>query len=371
MSYEAKTYSRHRRILDLLSTGRYRTAKEVAELLAAQGERISDRQVKRILDEFRNQDHLDARPRAITTTRGKPPTEYGSRRRNNAPELERIDTHQALTLQLAAELLDPLLPASLLEPLKAELKLAKSVIIRDTPSLQRFPNKVAVLPRGIGRPKARVHGKHLATIYRALLEERRLNVGYSAMGNGLQPPKTHEISPLGLICRFDTLYLVHVRETTDPDKDPNRIMEWPIQRFARVELLSVPVRKPPGFYLKAHLKYPGIIQNHHDERLKRLGPAFKIKLRFKEKTGRYVVERPFSDDQQWNQTSDGSYLVTATVPNTRDLLSELFNFADDVEVLAPKPLRDYLKEKAEAVARQYQPKKKTDRKSSTRRSTAA
>jgi predicted DNA-binding transcriptional regulator YafY len=351
-----KVFERHRRILQLLSGGSYRTAGEIRDLLEAEGETISERQIKRILNELHADNHLDSRPRNFGLKRGRPPTEYGSQRRQGAPEIERVEPHQALTLQLAAELLDPLLPASILEPLKVELKIAKSVIQRDTPSLKRFPDKVAVLPRGIGRPATRVWPETLATIYKALLEERRLEVCYNAARYGKKQLRTHEISPLGLICRFDTLYLVLVRETEDPSKDPDHVMEWPVHRFNRAELLPTPIRKPPGFKLKAHLKMPGILRNNHDPRLAGLGDSFKIKLRFKERTGHYVVERPFSKDQQADQAPDGSFVVTATVQNTRDLLSELFNFADDVEVLQPKALRDYLKERAEAVAAQYQDK---------------
>jgi len=365
-----KVYERRRHILQLLSSGRYRTAGEIQALLKDHGESLSERQIKRILDELLDQDQLDARTRALTLKRGKPPTEYGRQRRTDVPEFERIEAHQALTLQLAAELLDPLLPASILEPLKVELKIAKRVIADDTPSLKRFPNKVAVLPRGIGRPKARVYPKTLSNIYKAVLEERRIKVSYNAARYGKKQLRRHELNPLGLICRFDTLYLVHVLETDELNKDPDRVMEWPIHRFVSIELLPDPIRKPAGFSLKAHLKSPGIIQNNHDPRLKRLGESFKIKLRFKESTGLYVVERPFSDDQEAVQAVDGSYVVSATVPNTRDLLSELFNFADDVEVLAPKALRDYLKEKAEHVASQYQTQKKPRGRKSARPSAA-
>lgn len=365
-----KVVERHRRILKLLSGGSYRTAGEIRQLLYAEGESLSERQIKRILDELRDQDQLDARTRTLTIARGKPPTEYGRQRRADVPEFERIEAHQALTLQLAAELLDPLLPASILEPLKTELKVAKRVIADDAPSLKRFPNKVAVLPRGIGRPKARVYAKTLSDIYKAVLEERRIKVSYNAARHGKKQLRSYELNPLGLIFRFDTLYLVHVLETDQPDKDPDRVMEWPIHRFVRVEQLPDPVRKPRGFNLKAHLKSAGILQNRHDSRLKRLGESFKIKLRCKGSTGLYIVERPFSDDQEAVEAEDGSYVVTATVPNTRDLLSELFNFADDVEVLAPKALRDYLKEKAENVARQYQTPKKPRRKRGAGKSAA-
>lgn len=348
-----KVFERRHRILQLLSTGSYRTAAEVCRQLELEGESLTERQVKRILNELHDDDQLDARLRDLQVNRGKPPTEYTRPRTGSVAEYDRVEPHQALTLQLAAELLDPLLPASILEPLKVELKMAKSLLMRDLPSLQRFPEKVVVLPRGIGRPAARVHSRTLATVYEALLTERRLNVAYNAARSGKKQLRTHEISPLGLICRFDTLYLVLVRETDDPAKDPDHVMEWPVQRFARADLLDTPIRKPRGFKLKDHVKAPGITGNHHDPRLQELGDSFHVKLRFREATGHYVIERPFSKDQQVEQAADGTFVVTATVPNTRDLLSELFNFADDVEVLAPKALREYIAGKAAAVAKLY------------------
>ena len=365
-----KVYERRHRILQLLSTGTYRTAAEIGRQLAAEGESLTERQVKRILNELHADNQLDARLRDLHVTRGKPPTEYSRPRTGRVPEYERVEPHQALTLQLAAELLDPLLPASILEPLKVDLKMAKTLLMRDLPSLQRFPEKVVVLPRGIGRPAARVHSGTLATIYKALLEERRLNVAYNAARSGKKQLGTHEINPLGLICRFDTLYLVLVRETDDPAKDPDHVMEWPVQRFARADLLDTPIRKPRGFKLKDHVKAPGITRNHHDPRLQELGDSLHVKLRFREATGHYVIERPFSKDQQVDQAADGTFVVTATVPNTRDLLSELFNFADDVEVLAPKALREYIAGKAAAVAKLYAARPKPGHGATRRRKAA-
>lgn len=354
MAYEAKTYDRHHRILQMLSSGRYRTVQEVKVLLEAQGDSLSDRQIKRILDGFCRQHGLNAHKRY--GGRGKPPTEYGWSTPSKAPQVGHVDDLRALTLHLAAELLDPLLPSSVLDHLHNELKIAKSLLVHDSsPSAQRFPSKIAVLPRGIGRPQQRrTDSRNLATIYEALLKEQRLNVGYSAQFHENKAPKTYELSPLGLICRLDTLYLVHVCEPSSPDKDPNRVMEWPLQRFSRVALLDKPIRKLPGFNLKEHLKYPGIVRNIHDGRLLKLGREFKLKVLCEPTAYRYIDERRFSKDQVGKPRKDGRYEVTATVLNTRDLLSELFNFADDIEVVSPSALREYLREKAERTAARHQ-----------------
>lgn len=352
MPYIAKTHSRHQQILQiLLDAGRHLTAKEVRERLIQRGDHLSPEQVKRILEGFEALYDLDSRPR--DTARGRPPTEYGLAPVKAPAGSVQVEPHQALTLELAAELLGELLPYSLLEPLKVELKLAKALIEREMPSMRRFPKKVAVLPRSIARPKTRVHSKSLATIYQALLTEQRLDVGYSAVYGGRRQPRRLEISPLGLICRFDTLYLVFVAEPTRETDDPDRIFEWPVQRFSRVDPLAVPIRKPSGFDLKRHARQPGFLRNFHDKRLSALGTEFPLKLKVREPTAPYLVERRFSADQEIGKPRRGWCTLTATVPNTRDLLSELYNFADDIVVLEPAPLREYIAERAEAVLAHY------------------
>lgn len=65
------------------------------------------------------------------------------------------------------------------------------------------------------------------------------------------------------------------------------------------------------------------------------------------------MERPFSENQRHKTQEDNRVLITATAKNTRELLSELINFADDVEVLAPKALRDYFCEVTKNLSSRY------------------
>lgn len=352
MPYISKTHDRHQTILQILvDAGRHLTAREVRDRLIQRGDRLSLEQVKRILEGFEALYDLDSRPR--DTPRGRPPTEYGLAPVKAPVGSVQVEPHQALTLELAAELLGELLPHSLLKPLKVELRIAKALIERETPSMRGFPKKVVLLPRNVARPKTGVHSKSLAKIYQALLTEQRLDVGYSAVYGGRRLPRRIEISPLGLICRLDTLYLVFVAEPTRETDDPDKIFEWPVQRFSRVAPLAVPIRKPPGFNLKKHARHPGFLHNFHDKRLSALGNEFRMKLKVREQTVPYLVERRFSKDQDIGPPRKGWCTLTATVPNTRDLLSELYNFADDIIVLKPVPLREYIAERAEAVLAHY------------------
>ena len=186
------------------------------------------------------------------------------------------------------------------------------------------------------------------------MAEKRILVGYLSGAGQQQTLASHEISPLGLIFRFDTFYLVHVREPKSERQDASLVMEWPLHRFRSVKPLETKIRVPPNFDLNEHIDNPGFIQNHFLNKVAKLGPEIKLKLLFSEITARYVMERPFSEDQKRKTSQDGRVQITATARNTRELLSELLNFADDVEVLAPKALRDYFREVSENLSARYQ-----------------
>ena len=70
-------------------------------------------------------------------------------------------------------------------------------------------------------------------------------------------------------------------------------------------------------------------------------------------TARYVEERPFGNDQKESQTRDGQVRSEATVPNTRELLTELHDLSWDVKVLGPKVLRDYFQDLSKKLYEQY------------------
>jgi len=316
---------------------KYTTAPELLAELTANGYPVNIRTVQRVLGYFERRFGL------VSRTRDAPgrPKEWAWPRNRGGLVVPDMDPPTALTYRLAVELLAPLLPPSFLAKLEPDLRRARQVLRQVGTPGRRLPDKVRLLPRGGGRLPANVNERVLTPLYDALLGERRVLADYRGTNNPSPRGSRYELSPLALVFRFDTLYLVHVAEPRRPERDPDRVMEWPLHRFIRVEALDTPIRVPPGFDLDAHLRAAGFLQNRHLELLRDLGPEIALKAKFRPTTATYIAERGFSADQRLTTLEDGRVLVEATVPNTRELLTELHDFAGDVEIIAPPALRAY------------------------------
>jgi predicted DNA-binding transcriptional regulator YafY len=348
-----RTPDRYFLVLEALNVvPNYQSVNDIKEMLARHGHVVTERTVQRILEYFQSRFGLISRDKPNAA--GRPPKEWAWSKKKGPPRLQPVDPPSALTLQLAIELLAPVLPDPYMKDMTKDLARARKALGQISPAAKKLPQKIKILPRGRGRLPATVDQKILNNVFNALLAERRILVRYLSGSGQQQTMAEHELSPLGLIFRFDTFYLVHIREPKSKSQDANLVMEWPLHRFRSVKPLETKIRVPQNFDLNEHLDNPGFIQNHFVKKVAKLGPEIKLKLLFSEITARYVMERPFSEDQKRKTSKDGRVLITATTRNTRELLSELLNFSDDVEVLAPKALRDYFREVSENLCARYQ-----------------
>lgn len=340
-------------LIDLIPVApKYRSTKEIHDLFIIQGHDVDIRTTQRNLKHFEERFGLISRDRR-DHERGKPVKEWAWSKQDGPPGTQLLDPPSALTLQLATQLLSPVLPKRFLKGLKDDVVRAKKVLGQIGAKTNTIPDKVKVLPRGLGRLGATVDPKKLNTIFEALLNEKQIDATYISGSSQQQSYKSYRLNPLGLIFRFDTFYLVHSIDNKDQTKDNSQPMEWPLQRFSSVKETSVAINKPANFDLDKHIKNPGIVKNTFIKSINDLGPTINIKLLFSEVTARYVMERPFSEDQTYKSQADGRVLITATVANTRELLSELLNFADDVEILEPVELRNYFKQVAANLHQRY------------------
>jgi len=349
-----QTFERYSTVMDELSAEpNYKTVSDIMFILEQKGFSVEKRTVQRTLQDINDIYGLAFVDMPIT--RGKPERGWAWPRRTGRPEFgpSEIDPPRALTLQLSAELLQPILPEEYLTDVKKTLaKKAREILSRA--SVSTLPQKVKVFPRGKGRLPAVVEPKILNTILDAVLEEKRVRVKYAPANREDGSESEYDINPLGLIFRFDTFYVVHLPEPEDGNVDRNIVMEWPLQRFRSASKLNMKIRKPEAFDLDEHLRAPGFTQNQANE-LRKLESKVTLKLLFNKAAARYVVERPFGENQTVIPQKDGRVLVTTTVALNRDVISELFNFADDVEVKAPKALKEYFIGISERLYKQYHP----------------
>ncbi len=347
-----KTLERYFHVLNFIQVApTFKTIKAIHSHLLSLGDEMDIRTVQRIIEYFEERFELMVR----YSNNSHPAKEVAWNRKLGAPRFGEHDLSYALTFHLAAKLLTPIIPGSFLEDIKRELGNAKKVLAQTNKSIKKLPEKIIVLPRGTGRLPNQVDAKILNIIYHAVLDEKQLNVDYHLLSES-KDIKSINIQPLGLIIRFDTIYLTHYRTKPKYSGNNDKLIEdWPIHRFITVKRLDQAIVKPPGFDLNTHAQKAGFSLNTHTQSIYKLGFKFRICLLFKESTTKYVIERPFSSDQRIKKQEDGRFLVTATVNNSRELLSELQNFSDDVEVIEPEALREHFKQVALNMYRQYNP----------------
>ena len=353
--WEPKEFLRYWFLIESIEIApRYKTVKELQRIIADEGGyRVNKRTVQRIVGFFSTQFGLKSRQR--DDERGRP-NEWAWSKNEGRPVVGVMDPPTALTYELAAQLLAPLLPPSFLDGMERDFRRARKVLGQVNKKATSLTNKIRVLPRGRGRLPAQVDQTVLNELYNALFANKQVEVRYLAQSNTTQQPKTYVLNPLAIVFRFDTLYLVHVAQPNNPDQNPDTVMEWPLHRVKRVTTLDKQVRRPPSFDLDEHLRYPGFQRNNFLKMLRDAGPTLRLKALFPASTARYIQERPFSEDQKLSKTKDGRVRVEATVSNTRELLTELHDFSSDVEIVAPKALRNYFQDLSRKLYAQYSEK---------------
>ena len=328
----------------------YKTTRELQAVLQREGHHVSDRTVQRILEYFGRTFELKSRKRP-----GQPgaPNEWAWPKKQGAPTIGDMDPPTALTYELAGQFLALVLPKSILQGMEPDFKRARKVLGQVGRKANTLTEKIRVLPRTGGRQPAQIKPDVLLALYNALFQNKRVQVEYLPQSRNPPSVGTYQLNLLAIVSRIDTLYLVHVLQPDDPDMDPDTVMEWPLHRFRKVTILDTPARIPPTFDLDEHLRHAGF---QHFQAIRDIGPEFKLVALFRKETARYVQERPFSDDQTVRDTKDGRVRIEATVQNTRELLTALHDFAADVEIIAPRTLRNYFKGLSESLYERYHTK---------------
>ena len=336
------TLDRYFLVLEVLEVApRFKTTQQICEFLISRGDSVTERTVQRILNYYADHFQTKLVCRNKPEVAGRPPKEWAWSKAEGPPQFGDIPAQNALTLQLASELLKPILPASYLDDISRDLKRARQALGQIGSNSRKIPQKLAIFPRGQSRLPATVDSEILSTLFTAILTEKKVSANYTSGSGEKQRNAQYILNPLGLICRFDSFYLVHTRALEESKQGSANVEEWLLHRFKVVNIRDEKVTAPDGFDLAKHCHSPGFSKNTFTPELSQLGAEFEIELLFRKGTANYVMERPFSNDQTYRTQDDGRVLITATVKNNRELITDLRDFADDVEVLSPQALRTY------------------------------
>ena len=183
----------------------------------------------------------------------------------------------------------------------------------------------------------KIDNKILSTIRTAIKSMKKLEFSYQSkdyydiaeknlagfrIQKGLKPKKTVTVEPLGILYG-EKHYLVA--------KNNGKIKQYLLHRISDMKLLDEYYTLDSDFKLKewANSSF-GIF---HDK-------PMNVKLKFKKEIADDVLKYNFHPTQQIKQQKNGAVIVTFTTSGSKSILFNVFKWGTNVEIVAPKELRE-------------------------------
>jgi predicted DNA-binding transcriptional regulator YafY len=240
------------------------------------------------------------------------------------------EIHALLTMDQLLRNLEPGILRSHIEPLQSKLQ---EILGVGDHSLTEIDKRVRVLPMSARR----VHPKNFEVIATALLSRRKLHISYFSRSAG--EGSERDISPQRLVHYRDNWYL----DAWCHSKRGLRM--FAVDSIESARILNERARDVAEADLRAVLEAGyGIFS----------GRRTKIaRLRFTPERARWVAKESWHPRQRswWDQS--GRYILEFPYSNHPELLMDILRHVPEIEVLAPKSLRNLLKDRIEQANRLY------------------
>ena len=328
------TTLRHIKLLEFLPRQPFKKSpQQLQENLSSIGYRVSTRTIQRDLV------NLSSKMMLISDERNKP---YGWSWHKDAQGVNPVmDPIEALTLSLAEEYLEPLMPSKSFSRVKIFFNRANNILKEmDKSQIKKWRERVRVVPQWQKLIAPKINESAEATIYDAMLKGQQLKVRYKKRGEDKGEQRT--INPLGLILQG----VVH-RLICTMAEDPENPRHLPIHRFMSAKWNGNKVMEPKGFNLDEFIQSQKIGFLLTDKPL-------KLEVIFAASAGFHLTETPLTDNQILIKQDNGNYLLKTEVHDTSQLRWWLLGFGSQVEVIKPLSLRKEFKEIAYNSFKMYQ-----------------
>lgn len=195
-----------------------------------------------------------------------------------------------------------------------------------SPQTKRIRERLRIAPDGIGRLPARIDPQVLQAAIDAIGKNRKLKFDYV---NVTGKASAQLVSPLGLVAKDGTVYLVGIKGLSDSPR------HFALHRVSQADVHFQQAQPRPEFDLDDYIRDSHQFSHVLDPQV----PAAALKLRVAPEAMFHFTERSLSADQKLSKAPDGWYVVTATVPDTVLLVPFLVSMGPWIEVTAPASIR--------------------------------
>ena len=307
--------------------------KEIKEKLADRGFEIDERSIQRDLVA------LERTLPLVCDSRDKP---YGWSWAKSSEGIQApaMDPVEALTLSLAEQYLEPLMPKASYKRIGIFFNRANNVLKEQSPKLiNRWRQRVRVLPEMLRFKRPKINSDVEKTLYEAAFEGKQIKAQYRKRGENKS--SLRHIHPLGIVMKGSTNYLICMM-----DEDKKNPRHLPMHRFLQVEILNEKVREPKGFDLD-EFTHTNNLSFEYSKKL------YTFKALFDFTAAAHLMETPLNGTQKIIKQTDGKLLVSARMTDTLQFEQWLMSFGADVEILKPKKLRNKFKTLAKKLTKKY------------------
>jgi predicted DNA-binding transcriptional regulator YafY len=219
--------------------------------------------------------------------------------------------------------------------LKLLAALPKELADRATSARQRFHFDAPAWFRGSR------NDPHLAPLASAVWDDQRVDVRYRHPGSNESAPRT--LDPFGLVCKAGVWYLVARRD--------GELRTYRVSRVQQVVVRDEQFTRPADFDLAQHWQasVSGFEAQQPPVAVEvRATPGGIEELRWLARSSGVVLTEPEASGGDWT-------VCQVAFESADDAYRDLLRLGADVEVVAPRELRDRMHDTAHAIAQLYSP----------------
>ncbi|HZG20861.1 MAG TPA: WYL domain-containing protein [Herbaspirillum sp.] len=253
-------------------------------------------------------------------------------------DLPLLEPQAALTFHLVERHLQTLLPPSTLDYLSPWFRAAGVFVREEGEEIARWPDKIRILPRGYRLMAPDIDGEAHAAVYRALLEERQLDLSYQSRAS--TAARDYIVHPLGVVVRDSLVYLIC---TFDGYTDVRYLVLHRVRsaRVRRQKAILLPEFSLDAYIAAGHLGFSDG------------GDAILVEARFSVAAAAHLYECPAGEHQTIEPDGEGHVKVRFMTPDTKELQWWLLGFGAQVTVMGPPELRARMRESIAGMAQAY------------------
>ncbi len=276
-------------------------------------------------------------------------------RRN--PDRVHMPTPRAVSHVIAQQLLEHVAPKPILKSLESVFKQAHTSLSPSGGFCVELSKKVKVIQDGLPTIKKSVTQEVIDVALECILCETQVDIVYQPEKS--VHPKKYRVSPLAIVVKGASQYLVCIDERSASDKPRHFLFNHLLEcESTQTDIDRKYLVGSTAFELNKYCESEGLETNYSSKTITLIAEV-------KSEAWQSILDHPISEDQRLDAKTDGdtqNKILSATVNNSYELKRWIFSHSNNITVLEPFSLRNSIQEGSINTVDNYQELSNNDHK---------